>query len=109
MCSASARAASPVLADPVAPKVGKKVEPGLFKSILDDDAKGLTGFVDRWRPRVAEMTHARHRNMLNVILGESLEHTRLFEQAASGFEDVLGKRTEGSERVGGVLPTRWME
>ena len=46
---------------------------------------------------------------MNVILGESLEHARLFEQAASGFEDVLGKRTDGSERVGEVLPTRWME
>src|SRR5678816_760663 len=54
-------AASPVLPEPVAPKTGKKVEPGVFKSILDDDARGLTGFVDRWRPRVAEMTHARHR------------------------------------------------
>jgi hypothetical protein len=102
-------AASPVLPAPEAPKVGKKVEPGIFRSILEDDARGLASFVERWRPRVAEMTHARHRNMLNVILGESLEHRRLFEQAASGFEDVLGKRTEGSERVGGVLPTRWME
>jgi hypothetical protein len=102
-------AASPVLPAPEAPKKAKKVEPGVFKSILDDDTRGLRGFVDRWRPRVAEMTHARHRNMLNVILGESLEHARLFEQAASGFEDVLGKRTEGSERVGEVLPTRWME
>lgn len=102
-------AASPVLPSPEAPRKSKKIEAGTFKAILDEDARGLAGFVDRWRPRVAEMTHARHRNMLNVILGESLEHTRLFEQAASGFEDVLGKRTEGSERVGEVLPTRWME
>jgi hypothetical protein len=55
------------------------------------------------------MTHARHRTMLNVVLGESLEHNRLFEQGASGFEDVLGRRTDGAERVGGVLSTRWME
>ena len=102
-------AASPVLPEPQAPKKSKKVEPGIFKSILDEDAQGLGGFVQRWRPRVAEMTHARHRNMMNVILGESLEHQRLFEQAASGFEDVLGKRTEGTTRVGEVLPTRWME
>jgi hypothetical protein len=102
-------AASPVLPDPQAPKKGKKIEPGIFKSILEEDAKGLGGFVERWRPRLTDMTHARHRNMLNVVLGESLEHQRLFEQAASGFEDVLGKRTDGAERVGEVLPTRWME
>ena len=102
-------AASPVLPEPQAPKKGKTMEPGVFKSILDEDARGLGDFVQRWRPRVAEMTHARHRNMMNVILGESLEHQRLFEQAASGFEDVLGKRTDGAARVGEVLPTRWME
>ena len=36
------------------------------------------------------MTHARHRKMLDVILGESREHQRLFEQAAAGMEDLLG-------------------
>ena len=55
------------------------------------------------------VTHARHRTMLNVMLGESLEHQRLFEQAAAGFEDLLGRRTGGAARVGGVLPTRWQE
>ena len=55
------------------------------------------------------MTHARHRTMLNVILGESMEHKRFFEQAAAGFEDLLGRRTGGVARVGGVLPTRWLE
>jgi hypothetical protein len=47
--------------------------------------------------------------MLNVILGESLEHQRFFEQAAAGFEDLLGRRTGGVPRVGAVLPTRWLE
>jgi len=47
--------------------------------------------------------------MLKVILGESIEHTRFFEQAAAGLEDLLGRRTDGAERVGGVLPTRWLE
>jgi hypothetical protein len=55
------------------------------------------------------MDHARHRTMLNVILGESMEHQRLFTQAASGFEDLLGKRTFDAVRVGGVLPARWQE
>ena len=101
-------AASPVLSVPEAPK-GKRLPPSAFAGILQEDAKTLHGFVGRWRPRVEAMTHARHRTMLNVLLGESLEHARLFEQAAAGDEDVLGRRTSLAERVGAVLPTRWME
>jgi hypothetical protein len=47
--------------------------------------------------------------MLGVVLGESPEHQRLFQQAAEGLEDLLGKRTGGVARVGAVLPTRWQE
>jgi len=43
------------------------------------------------------------------VLGESAEHQRLFQQAASGLEDVIGRRTTGAARVGAVLPTRWQE
>lgn len=101
---------SPTLPAPQAPKVGrKKVEPSAFRGILEEDARGLGAFVDRWRDRIEPMTHARHRTMFNVVLGESLEHKRLFEQAAAGYEDVLGRRTAFAERVGAVLPTRWME
>ena len=89
-------------------KHGKKAATA-FRSILEDDARQLAAFVERWRDRVQGMTHARHRTMLNVILGESVEHQRLFEQAAAGFEDLLGRRTGGVPRVGEVLPTRWME
>lgn len=101
--------AATALPVPVAPKTGKKVEAGAFRSILEDDARYLGTFVEKWRPRVDAVTHARHRNMLNVILGESIEHRRFFEQAAAGLEDLLGRRTDGAERVGGVLPTRWLE
>lgn len=97
------------LAVPEAAKPGKKVATESFRTILEDDARTLGGFVEKWRARVDVMAHARHRTMLNVILGESLEHRRLFEQGASGDEDLLGRRTSGAERVGGVLPTRWME
>lgn len=93
---------------PEAPKA-KKAEPSVFRDILAEDAKQLTAFVERWRPRIAGVTHARHRTMLGVILGESLEHARMFEQAAGGFEDVLGRRTSRAARVGAVLPTRWLE
>jgi hypothetical protein len=94
---------------PDAPKPGKKVDVTAYRSILDDDARGLHAFVEKWRGPVQHMTHARHRNMVNVIFGESLEHARMFQQASEGFEDVLGRRTGGVPRVGAVLPTRWME
>ena len=102
-------AGAAALPSPAAPKTGKKVEPSAFRGILDDDARLLGSFVEKWRPRLETVTHARHRSMLNVILGESLEHKRFFEQAASGLEDLLGRRTGGVDRVGAVLPTRWLE
>ena len=102
----AAEAALPV---PDAPKPGKRVETGDYRAILEDDAKKLAAFIDRWGRRLDAVTHARHRRMLDVILGESREHQRLFEQASAGFEDVLGRRTAGAARVGGVLPTRWIE
>ena len=104
----SLTAAAPVLPVPDVVK-GKKLQASAFKDILADDARTLRGFVDRWQPRVEPMTHARHRTMLNVVLGESLEHARLFEQGAAGDEDLLGRRTSLAERVGAVLPHRWME
>jgi hypothetical protein len=102
-------APSPAASERVAPKSTKKVDATTFRDILQDDGRGLTGFVQKWRARVGTMTHARHRTMVDVILGESLEHARLFEQAGEGSEDVLGRRTGGVPRVGAVLPTRWME
>jgi hypothetical protein len=104
----AAPAAAAALPVPEAPK-GKKLQPSAFKSIMEEDARTLRAFVDRWRPRLEAMTHARHRTMLDVVLGESLEHMRLFEQGAAGDEDLLGRRTSQAERVGAVLPNRWME
>ncbi|MBI2189363.1 MAG: hypothetical protein HYU37_19875 [Acidobacteria bacterium] len=101
-----AAAAIPV---PETPKRGTQMDAGSFRAILDDDAGRLAAFVDRWRPRVEAITHARHRLMLDVILGESREHQRIFEQAAAGIEDVLGRRTGGLPRRGAVLPVRWLE
>jgi uncharacterized protein (DUF1501 family) len=101
--------ASKAISVPEVAKQGKKADAGAYRNILEDDAQHLGSFVETWRPRVEHMTHARHRNMLDVIFGESLEHKRLFDQAAAGFEDVLGRRTGGVPRQGGVLPTRWME
>lgn len=101
--------ASSVLAVPAVEKGGRAGEAKAFRAILEDDANQLGEFVRRWRPRVTALTHARHRIMLDVVLGESREHQRLFEQAASGFEDLLGRRTADAVRRGSVLPARWME
>ena len=102
-------AGADALPAPPPPTRGGKVESGAFRGILEDDARYLGAFVEKWRAPVNAITHARHRNMLNVILGESIEHQRFFEQGAAGFEDLLGRRTGGVPRVGAVLPTRWLE
>jgi hypothetical protein len=47
--------------------------------------------------------------MLNVVLGETLEHARFFEQAAGGRADLLGRRDGGESTGGEVLPVRWIE
>jgi len=86
-----------------------KSDASAFRDILSEEGRLLGAFVDKWRDRVNALSHARHRTMLNVVLGESLEHKRLFEQAAAGFEDVIGRRTGGVARVGAVLPARWQE
>jgi hypothetical protein len=101
--------ASSTLAVPAVGKVGKQPEPAAFRGVLEDDARELAAFAQRWQDPVAHLTHARNRTMLGVLLGESREHQRLFEQAAAGFEDLLGRRTGGVARVGGVLPARWQE
>jgi hypothetical protein len=48
--------------------------------------------------------------MLRVILGETLEQKRFFEQALAGRTDLLGRRgDEVGARVGSVMSTRWIE
>lgn len=81
-----------------------------WRGQAEGHAREAQTFVDRWRPRVEGMTNARHRGMLRVILGETLEQKRFFEQAAAGNLDLLGRRPDAvGPRVGAVLPTRWVE
>ncbi len=78
--------------------------------LFGDDAAGAGEFITRWRPRVEAMDHARHRAMLNVILGETREQQRFFEQALAGRTDLLGRRADVlGPAAGEVLPTRWIE
>jgi len=79
-------------------------------ALFQEDARDASAFVKRWKPRVEAMTNARHRGMLRVILGETIEQERTFEQALAGRTDLLGRRTDGvGKLVGEVLPTRWIE
>lgn len=79
-------------------------------SLFDEDARDAAAFVERWTAKVESMDNARHRGMLRVILGETLEQKRFFEQALAGRTDLLGLRTEGVGKLEGeVLQTRWIE
>ena len=81
-------------------------------SLTVQDAEDAAAFVAAWRPRVEGITHARHRNLLNVILGETLEQKRFFDQIAAGRQDELGRRSNGPGSPGtgnGVLGVRWIE
>jgi hypothetical protein len=80
------------------------------RAVVEQDARDAHAFVERWRARVEAMANARHRKMLEVILGETLEQKRFFEQMLAGRHDLLGRRTEDvGLLVGKVLPTRWIE
>lgn len=81
----------------------------LQRAIFEQDARTQQAFVDKWRAKVDGITNARHQGMLRVILGESLEHKRFFDQALAGRLDLLGRRAAGASTGGGVLPTRWVE
>jgi hypothetical protein len=78
-------------------------------STIETDRDAAKAFVDKWRARVDGVPNARHRSMLAVIIGETLEHQRFFEQALDGRKDLLGRRADGAGTGGGVLARRWIE
>jgi hypothetical protein len=80
-----------------------------FVPMVQEDARDAAAFVSRWRQRLSEITNARHRTMMNVILGETLEHKRFFDQMVAGNEELLGRRMAGAGTGNGVLPVRWLE
>ena len=94
--------------EPVRPAQGKAA--AAAHAIIEEDGQDAQRFVDRWRPRIEEMTNARHAKMLRVILGETLEQKRFFDQALAGRQDLLGRRAEQlGPSYGEVLPSRWIE
>ena len=109
------------LADAVADLAGAAEEPAVGaeaessgrgrdaqRSVIELNSKEAQEFLDRWRPRINALPNARHRQMLNVILGETLEHKRFFDLALAGRDDLLGRRADGMGTGGGVLDRRWI-
>jgi len=85
------------------------IDPGVtVADLFRQDAAAAQAFVDTWKPRVEQVTNARHQGMLRVICGESLEHKRFFEQALAGREDLLGRRLDAGPRRGAVMASRWV-
>jgi hypothetical protein len=79
------------------------------EELAANDADANQAFVNKWRDRIERVTNARHKGMLQVILGEMLEHKRLFDQAAEGRTDITGTALPINERRGKVLDRRWIE
>jgi hypothetical protein len=84
--------------------------PEAARQVLEEDARDSQAFVDRWRPRVEAMANARHAKLLGLVLGETLEQKRFFEQALAGRTDLLGRRGASlGPSHGEVLSSRWLE
>jgi hypothetical protein len=79
-----------------------------WKALAADDAKANAQFVEKWRPKVEIVSNARHKGMLKVILGETLEHKRLFDQAAAGNRNLIGTSLEINDHSGAVMPVRFV-
>ena len=78
------------------------------RSVIARDRDSAGQFIEKWRSRIDSLPNARHRTLLHVILGETLEHKRFFDMALAGRTDLLGRRADGAGTGGGVLPIRWL-
>lgn len=90
------------------PAVSPVARAGL-RELAAADADANAAFIEKWGPRVRSVSHARHRKMLEVVIGEVQEHRRLFEQAAEGRTDIIGRSLPDADHRGVVLATRWVE
>lgn len=79
------------------------------RELAGNDATANAAFVAKWRDRIAALSNARHKGMLEVVLGEMLEHQRLFAQAGEGRTDIIGTALPINERRGVVIDRRWIE
>jgi hypothetical protein len=79
-----------------------------WRALAQDDALRGRQFLEKWRPRVEALTHARNQTMLRLMLGEVAEQIRFFDQAAAGTDDLLGRSTVGAGKRGSVGSSRWL-
>lgn len=86
---------------------GKKNEK--FLPLVAEDARAAQALVDKWKPRVEQIVSDRHRKMVNLMLGETMEQKRFFDHMLAGQDDLLGRRMAGASTGDGVLPVRWIE
>jgi hypothetical protein len=100
---------APIPGDPPRDTVSAAKGADAWKALAAEDARLNAQFVEKWRPRVETVSHARHKGMLNVILGEMLEHKRLFDQAAAGNTALIGTSLSYNDHPGAVMSARWVE
>jgi hypothetical protein len=91
------------------PSPGKSGKSNAYTGMADEDARAADALVTKWRARVDGISNIRHAKMVNVILGETLEHRRFFAQIAQGNQKVLGTRMDGAGTGNGVMGIRWIE
>jgi len=99
---------APLPPNPPGPSITIERGKDAWRSLVDDDAQRGRQFLDRWRPRVEALTHARNQTMLRLMLGEVAEQVRFFEQASAGTDDLLGRSTVGAGKRGSVGSSRWL-
>ena len=76
------------------------------KALVAADEHNHAVFIDQWSARVPHVTNARHRKMLDLILGEMKEHLRVLQQAQAGRGDMLGHQAKGKVERGEVMAAR---
>lgn len=79
-----------------------------WKALVEEDVRAGEAFLAKWTPRVEQVTNARNRTMLRLMLGEVEEQTGLFAQIAAGTADVLGRGGPRAGKRGAVAATRWV-
>ncbi len=91
------------------PAASKKDLNSKFLPLVSEDSKSAADLVAKWRPKAAGIHSDRDRKLVGVILGETLEQKRFFDQMLSGQDDLLGRRMKGASTGDGVMPVRWVE
>ena len=76
---------------------GKKNEK--FLPLVAEDAQASQALVAKWKPRVEHIVSDRHRKMVNLMLGETMEQKRFFDHMLAGQDDLLGRRMAGASKA----------